>query len=57
MHKRLIHQEVGELPGDRLHFFRQDIMNRETQNGVLCSETSILLISVELCLKAIKITC
>ena len=37
MHKRPIHQKVGELPGDRLHCFHQNVMNRETKCGVLWS--------------------
>ena len=45
MHKRLIHQKVGKLPGDRLHCFHQNVMNRETKCGVLCSETPICRIS------------
>ena len=36
MHNRLIHQKVGELPGNRLHCFHQDVINRETICGVLC---------------------
>ena len=42
--QRLIHQKVGELPGDRLHCFHQDEMNREAKRGVLSSETPIRLI-------------
>ena len=37
--------------------FHQNVMNRETKGGVLCSETLMCRISVKLCSKAIKITC
>ena len=49
MHERLIHQKVGELPGDRSHCFHQDVMKKETTCGVQCS--------VELYSEALKITC
>ena len=41
VHKRLIHQKIIELPGNRLHCLHQNVMNRETKCGVLCSETPI----------------
>ena len=31
VHTRLIHQKVGKLPGDRLHCFHPNVMNRETK--------------------------
>ena len=37
MHKRLTHQKIIELRGNRLHCFHQNVMNRETKCGVLCS--------------------
>ena len=49
MHKRLIHQKVGELPKDWLPCFHQDEINKETKCGVLCS--------MELYSEAVKITC
>ena len=36
VHKRLIHQKIRELPGNRLHCFHQNVINRETKCGVLC---------------------
>ena len=39
--KSLIHQRIRELPGDRLHCFHQDVMNKETKCGAPCSETPI----------------
>ena len=37
-----------ELPGDRMHCFHQNVMNRETKRGVLCSETLMCRIWVKL---------
>ena len=68
----LHHCMPKELRGNRLHCFHQNVLNRETKcgtpvqcfhrnretwSGVLCSETPICRIWVELCSKAIKITC
>ena len=41
VHKRLTYHRIRELPGDRLHCFHQNVMNRETKRGVLCSETPL----------------
>ena len=40
VHKRPTHQKAGELPGDRLHCFHQDVINRETKCGVLFLENA-----------------
>ena len=55
--KRLIHQKIMELPGNWLHCFHQNEMNRESKRGVLCLETLICRIWMELCSKATKIMC
>ena len=57
VHKRLTYHRIRDLPGDRLHCFHQNVMNREAKRGVLCSETPMCRFWVKLHSKAIKITC